>query len=171
MPWCKGEALCHIQKHMCALDSQKTHTTYIYILRDLRLLRVVYIRSFPSHCLACPSSGQCLTGRKTVQNLIIGWRNRTHSQAIWTTQLCKSFLSCYLRHIRNVWTAVPWPRQLGACLSSQRPGFNPARRHARSVMERAAVSRSNTVFPISKHSSDAHTHLFIYHKHYFRTIK
>ena len=46
MPWCKGEAFCHIQKHVCAVDSQETHTTYIYIQRDLRMSGIVYIRSF-----------------------------------------------------------------------------------------------------------------------------
>jgi hypothetical protein len=166
MPWCKGEAFCHTQKHVCAVDSQKTHTTYIYIQRDLRLSGTVYIRSFPSHYLACLSTGQCLSGCKTVQNLIIEWRKRTYRQGTWTTHLCKSFLSCYLRHITNVWMAVPWPRQLGACLSSQRSGFNPAHRHARFVMVKAVLSPSNSVFPISKHSTDAHTHSFIYHKHY-----
>lgn len=151
---------------MCAADSQKTHTTYIYIQRDLRLSGIVYIHSFPSHYLPCLSTGQCLSGCKMVQNLIIEWRNGTYGPVTWTTQPCKSFLSCYLRHIRNVRTAVPWPRQLGACLSSQRHGFNPAHRHTRFVMDKAVLSPSNTVFPVSKHPTDAHTHSFIYHIHY-----
>jgi hypothetical protein len=135
MSWCKGEAFCHTQKHMCAVDSQKTYTTYIYIQRDLRLSGIVYIHSFPSHYLPCLSFRQCLSGCKTIQNLIIEGHNRTHSRDTWTTQLCKSLPSCYLRHIRNVWMAVPWPRRLGACLSSHRPGFNPAHCHMRFVMD------------------------------------
>jgi len=89
---------------MCAVDSQKTHTTYIYIQRDLRLSGIVYIRSSPLTLSGLPffwavplrvQNGSKFDNQVVYQNV-----QPRH------LQLCKSFLSCYLTHIRNVLMAV-----------------------------------------------------------------